>query len=573
LPTLLRFGPFQIDVASGELRKEGHPVRLQPQPLKVLVLLAGHAGELVSREQLRAQVWSGDTFVDFEQGLNYCIKEIRAALEDAAKSPRYIETLQRRGYRFIAPVERVSAKPAGSRILLAVLPFENLSGDPAQEYLSDGLTDEMIAQLGRINPSRLGVIARTSAMKYKATDKGIAVIGHELGVSYILEGTVRRGTGRIRVTAQLIQVADQTHLWAESFDRDLGDMLALQSDVARAIADEIRVQLTPREEGRLAGARTPRPDAYDAFLKGRYLWNRRTRDALDESVRSFERAIAIDATYAPAYAGLADAYLTQLDYNHRRPADAVALANRAALQAVEMDEGLAEPHTSLGHLRLHQFDWIGAEHHFKRAIDLNPGYGVSHYYYANLLAALGRFDSAVVEAQGALDLDPMSPNARQNLTFILYLARRYDQALAYARKTLESDPAFGGVYYDLGLIYQRLGKYDEALAAFGQVGATAKRGNTVLAAVGATHALAGRQTEGRAALAHLEGVSATEYVSTYDLALLNVALGDGDGALTLLHRACDEHSAFMPFLNVDARLDTLRADPRFTTLVRRLGLS
>jgi tetratricopeptide (TPR) repeat protein len=197
---------------------------------------------------------------------------------------------------------------------------------------------------------------------------------------------------------------------------------------------------------------------------------------------------------------------------------------------------------------------------------------VSHYYYANLLAALGRFDSAVVEAQGALDLDPMSPNARQNLTFILYLARRYDQALAYARKTLESEPAFGGVYYDLGLIYQRLRKYDEALAAFGQVGATAKRGNTVLAAVGATHALAGRQTEGRAALAHLEGASATEYVSTYDLALLNVALGDGDGALTLLNRACDEHSAFMPFLNVDARLDTLRADPRFTTLVRRLGV-
>ena len=253
----LRFGPFELDPANGDLREGRALIKLQPQPLKVLSLLASRAGQLVSRAEIQKQIWTDDTFVDFDQGLNYCIRQIRAALCDNAGTPRFIETVPRRGYRFLAGVEEVSTAPAvGRRVMLAVLPFDNLSGDEEQDYFSDGLTDEMISQLARLNPQRLGVIARTSAMKYKHTDSSIDIIGRQLGVSYILEGSVRRSASRVRVTAQLVQVSDQSHLWAQSYDHDLGDMLALQGDVAHAIANEIRVQLTPQERIRRAN---PRP--------------------------------------------------------------------------------------------------------------------------------------------------------------------------------------------------------------------------------------------------------------------------------------------------------------------------
>jgi serine/threonine-protein kinase len=460
-----------------------------------------------------------------------------------------------------------------ARVVLAVLPFQNLSGDEDQEYFSDGLTDEMITQLGRLNPQRLGVIARTSAMKYKHARKSIDVIGRELGAAYILEGSIRRGSSRVRVSAQLIQVSDQTQTWAESYEREIGDMLALQSDVAHAIASEIRVQLTPAERVRLARVQPVVPGAYEAYLKGRYFWNRRSRDSLEKSIRHFERAIDIDPKYAAAYAGLADAYLTQLDYNYLPPRDAFALANQAVLEALRLDDTLAEPHTSLGHLRLHQFDWTTAEQEFKRAIELNPGYGTAHYYYGNLLAAFGRFDEALVEANRALELDPMSPNVRQNRLFILYLARRYEQALEQLGDTIEIDPTYTAIHYYLGLIYERQGKYIDALAAFRRVSSTSQnRGATVLAAVVYTHAMAGDRAEALRALEQLQTVSGREYVSTYDLALLHHALGNTDEACALLLKAYDDHSSFLPFLNVDARFDVLRADPRVQALVRRMNL-
>ena len=455
--------------------------------------------------------------------------------------------------------------------MLAVLPFENLSGDEEQEYFSDGLTEEKIAQLGRVNPQRLGVIARTSAMRYKHTDKGVDAIGRELGVSYVLEGSVRRSATRVRVTAQLIQVSDQTHLWADTYDRSVGDMLTLQSELAQAIAAEIRVQLTPQEQGRLASLRPVNADAYEAYLKGRYFWNRRTRASLDDSVRSFGRALEIDSGYAPAYAGLADAYLTQLDYSYLPPRDAFALANRVLLEALTLDSALAEPHTSLGHLRLHEFKWTAAEQQFKRALELNPGYGTAHYYYANLLAALGRWDEAFVEAHRAVGLDPMSPNTRRNKLFIHYLARRYDEALAQANETVELDPTHLAVHYDFGLIYDRLGKYDEAIAAFQRVGSNWNRGATVLAALGRTYAVAGKRDEALGILKRLEETSSREYVSTYDLALLSLALGDKDRAFALFSKAYEDHSSFLPFIAVDARLDGLRSDPRFEELVRRMN--
>jgi TolB-like protein/Flp pilus assembly protein TadD len=567
----VRFDPFELDLASGELCKEDTPVRLQPQPLKVLMLLARRAGQLVSREEIQKEVWTDDTFVDFNQGLNYCIRQIRAALCDNADTPRFIETVPRRGYRFLARLEPVSA-PAEQRVMLAVLPFENLSGDAEQDYFSDGLTEEMISQMGRLNPQRLGVIARTSAMRYKHTDKSIDVIGRELGVSYVLEGSVRRAGHRVRVTAQLVQVKDQTHLWAHSFERAVGDILALQSDFAHAIATQIGVQLAPQEQVRLASPRLVDASAYEAYLKGRYFWKRRSREALQKSVRSFNQAIEIDPGYAPAYAGLADVHLTQLDYNYLPPREAFALADQVLLDALRLDNTLAEPHTSLGHLRLHQFNWAAAARQFTRAIELNPGYDTAHYYYANLLAALGRFDEALTEADWALELDPLSPNTRQNRLFILYLARRYEQAGEEVAETLDMDPAYTALYYYVGQLYERQGAYGRAIEAFHKVSSKSQsRGATVLAAIGYTHARAGHRDAAIDVLEQLKELSAREYVSSYDLALLYLALGDKDRAFATLSKAYDDYSSFLPFLNVDARLDEVRADPRFEALVERMN--
>lgn len=569
----MRFGAFELDLASGELRKGESLLRLQPQPLKVLVLLAGRAGQLVTRDEIQKQVWAGETFVDFDQGLNYCIRQIRAALCDDAETPRFIETVPRRGYRFVADVVSIPA-PVERRVMLVVLPFQDLSGNPEEEYFSDGLTEEMIAQLGRLNPQRLGVIARTSAMRYRHTEKGIAAIGRELGVSHVLEGSVRRAAGRIRVTAQLIQVSDQTHLWADTFEHPVGDILALQAEFAQAIATQIGVQLTAPAQQRIAAVRSVQSTVYDAYLKGRYFWKRRSREALQKSVQCFTAAIEIDPEYAPAYAGLADVRLTQLDYNHLSPRDAFALTDRVLVDALRLDNTLAEPHTSLGHLRLHQFRWTAAEQHFTHAIELNAGYDTAHYYYANLLAAFGRFDEALGEANRALELDPVAVNTRQNRMYILLLARRYEEAVAQAAEIIEMDPAYTALHYDLGRVYLCRGEYQRAIEAFRKVSSKSESrgGTTVMAAVGYAHAKAGHRTKAMAILRRLEALSSSDYVPSYELALLQLALGNTDEAFVQLSKAYDHHSSHLPFLNVDARLDEVRTDPRFQALAQRMNL-
>lgn len=574
MDSLLRFGQFELDLRNSELRRQGTPVRMPPQPFKVLTLLVRNAGHVVSREEIRNQIWAQDTFVDFEQGLNYCIKQIRSALADDAASPRYIETRQRLGYRFIAPVEGSSGLPApaiAGRLMLAVLPFQNLSGDEKQEYFSDGLTEEMTTELSRLNPERLGVIARTSAMKYKRADKTIDEIGRELGVHYVLEGSVRRSGNRVRIAAQLIQVSDQTHVYANSVDRDVGDILVLQSEVAHAIAGEIRLKLSPQQQARLAAARSVDAAAHEAYLKGRYFWNKRTKHALHKSVTYFEKAIEGDPLYAVAYAGLADCYLRLMDYNHLRPIEAFVEARAAGEKALQLDDTLAEAHTSLGHLGLHEFEWTVAERGLTRAIALNPNYGTAHYFYGNFLAAMRRFDEAILEVQRTLELDPVSPSTGVNAAFIFYLAGRYDEAIDQAENVLEIDPNFADhPHYNMGLAYEAQGYCDRAIAAFRQAPLL---GHSAGARPALAHALAlaGERGEAIKLLNELETMAGTRYVSPYDFALIFLGLGDIDRACASLEEAYEQHASALVFLQADPRLDVLRGNSRFVDLSRRMN--
>jgi TolB-like protein/Flp pilus assembly protein TadD len=437
--SVLRFEVFELDLKSQELRRSGLPVKLQPQPFKVLALLASRPNQVVTRDEIQQQIWDKDTFVDFQQGLNFCIKKIRTALADDSDKPRYIETLPRRGYRFIAPVEETGPR----KVMLAVLPLENLSADPEQEYFSDGLTEEMIAQLGRLHPESLGVISRTSAMRYKGTDKGADEIGRELGVSYILEGTVRREASQVRITAQLIQVSDQTHLWAESYDRDVAAVFAVQSEVAQRIAHSLEVELLPAQVTRPASASSINPEAHEAYLKGRYNMNKRTPQGLQKGLRYFEQAVEKDPEYALAYAGVADTYilLGSTQYALLSPEEAMPRAKGAATKALEINDSLAEAHASLANVKLiYKWDWAGAEREFQRTLALHPGYSHAHHWYSLQLAATGRTEEGFSAIRRARRLDPLSPIINVTVGWHFYLARQYDRAVEDLRNTLEMEP-------------------------------------------------------------------------------------------------------------------------------------
>jgi len=570
----VRFGfeDFELDLRTGELRKSGTRVKLQIQPFKVLALLVAHGGQMVTREEICRHVWGGETFVNYEQGLNYCVRQIRAALGEDAVKPRYIETYPRRGYRFLIPVAELGAaeSPAEHRVMLAVLPLENLSGNEEQEYLADGLTDDIITVLGGLFPERLGVIARTSAIQYKRTTKKIDQIGRELGVDYIVEGAVRREGDRVRITAQLIRASDQTHVWAETYDRLLQDVLLLQSELASAIAAEVKVQLVPQEGPAISGR--VNPEAYEAYLKARFLWNRRDRGDLYQALKYFSASIEKDRDYAPAFAGLADTYLTLLDYRYLPPGEALALAMAAAMNALRLDERLADAHTSLAHAKLHALDWSGAEMEFRRAIQLGSGYAVAHFYYANLLTCLGRFDEAITEAREAVRLDPVSMGTEANLAILYYSAGRYDEALESCRKAIQLEPNLARPYDDLGRILLEKGALSEAVAALEKAASLSGGGARFLSSLAYAYGVTGREEQAREILAKLTEMSKQRYVGSSDFALVNAGLGERDQAIYWLERACDERDAHVPFLHVDPRLASLRTDPRFEALVKRVGL-
>jgi TolB-like protein/Flp pilus assembly protein TadD/predicted Ser/Thr protein kinase len=470
--------------------------------------------------------------------------------------------------------ERSSPKatPAAGKIMLAVLPFENLSGDPDQEYFSDGLTEEMISRLGNLHPERLGVIARTSVMRYKDTRKAIDEIGRELGVDYILEGSVRRAADRIRVTAQLIQVADQTHLWADNYDRNVADVFAVQSEVAGKVAGSLALKLLPERQSALAQVPTSNAEAHEAYLRGRYHWGKRSKEGMTKSIEYFNQAIKLDPNYALAYAGLADSYNQFAAYGFISPAEAHPKAREAVTKALGIDESLAEAHASLGYEKLrYDWDWAGAKKEFARAVELSPNYGPAHQWNALYLAAVNRLSESLAEAIRARELDPLSPIFNRALGRHLYFARRYRESIESCRRALEIDPSFVPAMWTLGLAYAQAGKQEEAIGELERAANLAEGSSIYAGLLGYVYGLSGRKSEALKILDNLTQDSKQHFVSSYAIALIYLGLRNNSEAIAWLGRAYAERSEELSFLQVEPTFDPLRSDPRFQELVRKMN--
>jgi len=572
---LLRFGSFEIDLESGELRKGGKRLKLPHQPFRVLEILASRPGEVRTRREIEQALWGDDTHVDFENGLNYCIKLIRAVLKDDASSPRFIETLPRRGYRFLASIEEQDRSQPSfrTRPMLAVLPFGNLTGDSEQDYFTDGLTEELIGQLGRMNPSQLGVIAFTTARQFRNSAKGIDQIGKELGVDFIVEGSVRRAGERVRIMTQLIRVSDQSHLWAEAYNRTLDDIISIQIDVAERVALALAVELIPSNKVAMARTTTHNPSAYEAYLKGRYYFNRRTEEDIRKAFRHFEEAIEKDPGCVPAYTHLADVYAVIGLYSGLPPKQAHEAAMRSVRKALDLDGAYAEAHSSLAYVKfLYDWDFSGAEKSFRHSLVLNPNHATGHYWYALYLAAMGRTGESLDHIADALHLDPLSLVIYCNRGWVLYLSRRYDEAANQLRNTIEMDRNFALAHYFLGLVHLQQLRHSDAVAEFNKAKEGSDNHPASFAGLAAAAVLGGDRAEARRLLKSLEELARRRYVTPYYSALVYAALDNKELALDCLERAFEDRSPFLTNIRCDPALDSLRRERRFTKLLQRMRL-
>jgi|HubBroStandDraft_4_1064222.scaffolds.fasta_scaffold10216_3 TolB-like protein/DNA-binding winged helix-turn-helix (wHTH) protein/Tfp pilus assembly protein PilF len=632
---VLRFGVFEANIPARELRKHGTHVRLRGQPFHILAMLLEKPGEVVTRDEMRQKLWPADTFVDFEHSLNSAIKKLRAVLGDSPDNSRYIETIPRVGYRFIAPVQKVrlSGPPAeevltspsesqaqaapkvshgrwprlvaggltlvalavvttfawrgahlrpglaGQKVVLAVLPFSNLTGDPSQEYFSDGLTEEMIAQLGQVDPDRMSVIARTSVMHYKGSSEALPQIGGELGVQYVLEGSVRRDSSRVRMTTQLVRVKDQTPVWSREYDRELAGLLTLQHELAQEVANEMLITLGEKPKATAAASVTKpaaSPDsyaAYDLYLQGRYFWNKRTEEGFQRAADYFRQAIARDPNYARAYAGLADTDGLMSSFYLGPQNELMPKGRAAALKALQLDDTLAEAHTSLALItENYDYDWQNAEKEFKRAIQLDPGYATAHQWYAEYLAWQGRFEEALAESEKARQLDPLSMIIAADHATILYYARQYDRAVAQSRVVLNMDPSAPHTTSTIIYSYVQQKKFAEAQEFIKQHEATlTSRWPLVFEAI--VYGYWGRAAEAEVALTKVEQYAWTPERRIAALLPVYSAVGRRDQTIALLQQAVADHSNVVTSIKVDPMYDPLRSDPRFQELLRRVGLA
>lgn len=627
----VRFGAFEFEGSSGELWRDGVPVRIQPQPAKVLGVLIRRTGQVVSRQELVDEVWGAGTFVDFEQGLNYAIRQIRTVLEDEAEHPRFLETLPRRGYRFIAPIETAPPEEAGKAAeaeaglpviateesdpasrrgirlrgfavagvalvaaaavavvagyrmrhretretsshpirSLAVLPLRNLSHDPEQEYFSEGMTDQLITDLARFGGLR--VISHTSVNRYKDTNRSLPEIALELGVDAIVEGEVLRANDRVRISAQLIDARSDVHLWANSYEGEMRDVLSLQDDVAQQIATEVGIKAADgNEKVRMRPVRTVNPAALEAYMRGNFYWSRSNCDGSRRSLPLYEQAAALDPGFAQAYAGIAQANLTLGDWGCSPHKEAFAKSKAAALKAIELDNTLGPPHTWLGTLAFfYEWDWDNADKEYRKAIELDPNYAPAHLYFAVFLASMGKQDQAVAEMRRAQELDPTAELTNMGSVHVLYLLRRYDQAIEQGRNTLQLYPDSWGTYFWMGIALERKGMDGEAFESY--LKAESLRGSKPDQLEEFREAY---RAEGlRGYWKQVRETLSAEELQACSLRAAYAQAGDKERMLAFLNRAMEDRCGNMRTLKVDSAYDWLRGDPEFKELLARLRLS
>jgi TolB-like protein/DNA-binding winged helix-turn-helix (wHTH) protein/Tfp pilus assembly protein PilF len=631
------FGPYEVRTRTRELYKEGRKLKLRPQAFQVLTALAEGAGDVVTREQLRGRVWATDTFVDFEHGLNTAIKELRATLNDSAAEPRYIETLPKLGYRMVVAVEKeveevkevkevkegteseaegraapdrvaVSARqgrwrrpavvvaglcgvallglwmqrdkdpgaPVTETPRVAVLPFENLTGDAEQEYFSDGLTEEMISQLGRINPQSLEVIGRASVMHYKHTQEPVAQIGNELGVQYVLEGSVRRDAARVRVNAELLRTKDQHRLWSSQYDRELSSLLELQAEIAQTAAGEIAETLNapkPMDVRLAAGTSGERYEAYDLYLRGLYFWNKRSVVDFEKAIVFFQGAIEKDPNFAPAYAGLANSYSLLTGYSLSPGTLYMDKARAAAKRALELDANLPEGHTAMALVvQNYDWNWPEAEKEFRKAIEIDPNYATAHHWYGEHLGYRGRFEEAFVENEKARRLDPLSLIIQADYGMLLYYDKRYSEAEQQFLKILQAVPDFSraGMIIEAQIAQGNHAEADEEIE--NRRKRNGGEGVWYWNEKARLYSHSGETEKAKRVLENLERLQKTEKMDPSVMFWGYLAAGDKENAFRWLKKAQEAHSNLMTTLKVDPLLDGIRGDPRFTAIVKKVGL-
>jgi TolB-like protein/DNA-binding winged helix-turn-helix (wHTH) protein/Flp pilus assembly protein TadD len=644
-----RFRDFVLDVDAYELRRNGHRVRLERQPMDLLILLVGRRGQLVSRSEIVDALWAKDVFVDVENGVNTAIRKLRQALRDAPDTPTFVETVPGKGYRFMAAVDilpgveasplppaapppvvvgvqtvaavaetaahgasvaypkpivdgraagwRASARlvfgvltvaalagallwawkrptDSGTRVTIAVLPFDNLSGDPETDYLASGLTEDTIVSLGRIDPERVSVIGRTSMIAYRGTTKSLAEIGRELGSDYLVESSLRAESSHLRITAKLIRVRDQVQIWSESFDRNSSSILSLQQEISSAIAEQVRTRLSPDLQRALARRHTQNAQAYDFFLRGRHFLDQRTPEAMPRAIESFQRATVADSTYSVAWANLAMAYGSSPMNSDVDPRSVFPPTREAAVRAVAANPDVAEAQHALGHVNwMFEWDWPAAEAAFRRAIELDPSYSLVHLILAHLLSQEGRHAEAEPFMRRARELDPLSPLSYALSSQVAFQARDYASALQYANRAIALDQEFWIGHQMRGQALEQLRDDDLALKALATAARLSGQNSKPISLTGYILARSGRAAEARDLLGALEIASGQQYVPPYALALVHAGLGDAEAAFEWLDRAYAARDVHLMFLTVDVKWDRYRTDPRFGDLLARCGFT